>query len=234
MGYILSTLVMGAIIWWFALGPGRKAGEKLTPLTRKLIGAVAGGAGLLLALRGRFDVAILLLSLSGWLLGVKLPAMLDPVGRARRSDIRTAALFISIDLGTGAIDAEIRAGRYAGQRLGRLSGNDLVTFAREMARLDPQGLSLVMQDLDRRAPGWRQYVQFDPEAGQGAATHAAELREEEAYQILGLQPGVGEEAIRAAHRALIGRLHPDRGGSTHLAALVNRAKDVALAGLRKP
>ena len=47
MNYIISTLVFGAIVWWFAVGPGRKAGDRLSPLTRKLIGAVAGGAGLL-------------------------------------------------------------------------------------------------------------------------------------------------------------------------------------------
>ena len=65
--------------------------------------------------------------------------------------------------------------------------------------------------------------------GQGTAARSSEMRHEEAYQILGLQPGASEEEVRAAHRALISRIHPDRGGSTHLAALVNRAKDVALA-----
>ena len=229
MNYIVSTLVFGAIVWWFALGPGRKAGEQLSPLTRKLVGAVAGGAGIMLALRGRFDFAIVLVSLSAWLLGMKLPAMFDPIGRARRSEIRTGALFVTIDLGSGAIDAKILAGSYAGKTLASLRGDDLVALVRELARIDPQGLSLIVQDLDRRAPGWREHVQFDAAAGQGTAARSSEMRREEAYQILGVSPGASEEDIRAAHRALISRIHPDRGGSTHLAALVNRAKDVALA-----
>lgn len=233
MNYIISTLVFGAIVWWFAVGPGRKAGDALSPLTRKLVGAVAGLVGIMLAFKGRWDFAIVLVSLSGWLLGLKLPAMLDPIGRARKSELRTAALHLTIDLASGAVEAKILAGAYAGRMLASLKPEELFALARELVRVDPSGLNLIMQDLDRRAPGWRQHVQFDAAAGQPAAASGTEMREEEAYQILGLQPGASEEAIRTAHRALIGRLHPDRGGSTHLAALVNRAKDIALARAKR-
>lgn len=233
MSYIVSTLVFGAIVWWFALGPGRKAGDHLNPLTRKLVGAVAGGAGIILALKGRWDFAIVLVSLSAWLLGFKLPAMFDPIGRARRSEIRTKALMVSIDLGTGVLEAQVLAGRFSGRKLEKLPQHDLIALAVELMSLDPQGLSLIAQELDRRAPAWRQHVQFDPNAGQGAAPVSSEMRDEEAYQVLGLQQGATEDEIRAAHRALIARFHPDRGGSTYLAALVNRAKDVALAAARR-
>ena len=233
MQYLISTVVFGAIVWWFAVGPGRKTGDQLSPLTRKLVGAVAGGAGIMLALKGRIDFAIVLISLAAWLLGFKLPAALDPIGRARRSEIRTSALMVSIDLGSGEIEAQILAGAFVGQKYSRLAPQQLVMLARELAASDPQGLSLVAQDLDRRVPGWRQHVQFDPAAGQGSPASMGEMRDEEAYQVLGLEPGATEEAIRTAHRALIARFHPDRGGSTYLAALVNRAKDIALAASRR-
>jgi len=54
------------------------------------------------------------------------------------------------------------------------------------------------------------------------------LEREEAYRVLGLQPGASKEAIKAAHRRLMQRVHPDHGGSDELAARVNKAKDLLL------
>lgn len=233
MNYIISTLVFGAIVWWFAVGPGRKAGDSLSPFMRKVAGLGAGALGVVLGMKGRIDFAIVLVSLSAWLLGFRLPKMFDPIGNARKSQIRTAAMLVTIDLGSGAIEAQVMAGSFAGRSLSKMPDSELVPLAVELARLDPSGLNLILQDLDRRAPGWRQHVNVDAQTGaRDPRAASAEMREDEAYQILGLEAGASEEAIRAAHRALIARLHPDKGGSTALAALVNRAKDVALAARR--
>ncbi|MBK1656271.1 molecular chaperone DnaJ [Allochromatium vinosum] len=64
----------------------------------------------------------------------------------------------------------------------------------------------------------------DGGAGQSVPPSSGALSEDEARAILGVDAKADAEAIRAAHRRLMQRLHPDRGGSDYLAARINAAK----------
>ena len=56
----------------------------------------------------------------------------------------------------------------------------------------------------------------------------AAMSRAEALSVLGLSEGATPDEIRAAHRRLIKQSHPDKGGSSYLAAKINQAKDVLL------
>jgi DnaJ-domain-containing protein 1 len=93
---------------------------------------------------------------------------------------------------------------------------------------DVESVALLESYLDRRFPAWRQNAQGDTAGGQSRSTARGKMTDEEAYQVLGLQPGAGRDQISRAHRGLMKKLHPDQGGSTYLAARVNEAKDTLL------
>ena len=67
----------------------------------------------------------------------------------------------------------------------------------------------------------------DAPAGRDLHTRSQSgMTRSEALRVLGLKEGASREAIAAAHRNLIKKLHPDQGGSGFLAQQVNEAKEV--------
>jgi hypothetical protein len=56
------------------------------------------------------------------------------------------------------------------------------------------------------------------------------MSKREAALILGVRESATPERIKEAHRRILLLNHPDRGGSAHIAAKINEAKDLLLKG----
>ena len=199
-------------------------------------GAVSLFAAGLLMLRGLEFIAIPLAMFGSWLIwGRTLPPWLGGGGSARRSQgqtsrIETDHLQMELDHDTGEMHGRVLRGMFAGRDIDTLSPTDLGLLWQDCRHTDLRSAQLVEAYLDRIHPTWRE----DMARGESAMSRGPDGRmtEDEALEILGLKPGADEEDIRRAHRELMLRLHPDRGGSTYLAAKINEAKDVALDALR--
>lgn len=140
------------------------------------------------------------------------------------SGVRTRYLAMSLDHDTGQLDGEVLEGGLAGRRLSELSPGELRALRAEVED-DASSVQVLEAWIERTG------AQAGPEgAGDGpdASADAGTMTRARALQILGLSEGAGEEEIREAHRRLMMANHPDKGGSSWLAAQINRAKDVLL------
>lgn len=153
-------------------------------------------------------------------------------GAGAQSRVRTDYVVMTLDHDTGEMDGEVLAGSLQGRRLKQMSLEDLLTLRAECEQNDPEAVALVEAFLDRtQGARWRDHVGGDDRRGEArSAPGQGAMSREEAYEVLGLQPGAARDAIVDAHRRLIQRLHPDRGGSEYLASAINRAKDILLDG----
>ena len=138
------------------------------------------------------------------------------------SRFRTAWLAIELNFATGHMDGEILQGDLAGKQLSELSEEQLQNLAEVLKSQHRESWLLLQAYLVRRG----RQGSFGGEQHAGGKESISPVSTDEAWQILGLEPGASKEEIIRAHKRLIQKLHPDRGGSDYLAAKINAAKDL--------
>ena len=150
----------------------------------------------------------------------------EPSG-GQSSSVQSRYIRMSLAHDSGDLNGEVLEGQFKGQALKQLNLEELLQLLRE-CRDDEESVALLQAYLDRvYADTWRQ--QAGAHGQQQASNGSGEMSREEALQILGLLADTSEEEIIEAHRRLMQKLHPDRGGSAYLAAKINLAKETLLA-----
>lgn len=80
-----------------------------------------------------------------------------------------------------------------------------------------------------RGSEYRRQNQHQQSGRHQQASGSGAMSYREACEVLGVAPDCSAEEVVAAHRRLIQKLHPDRGGTDYLAAKLNEAKAVLLS-----
>jgi len=148
----------------------------------------------------------------------------------QKSGVRTDFIEMVLDHDSGSMEGRCLKGRFAGRAFASLREAELLGLLDEIGGADSQGAALLEAYLDRRCKGWRERRSAGASKEKAREPRDANggMSRKEAYDVLDLRSGASEAEIRAAHRRLMMKLHPDRGGSTYLASRINEAKDVLL------
>jgi hypothetical protein len=220
-----------AIAWLLRANPSSLA--RVMRVIMVVLGGIGVGAMLIFGLRFLPGLLPELMGLAGIVITALIARAVrnrpsggfSAPGAGQRTEVNTAFLKAWIDHASGDVGGTVLAGRFAGRTLDALTDADLLDLRTECAA-DADSLRVLEAYLDRRlGADWRNARSAPPPRGS-----RSDMSREEALAVLGLSEGASGEEIKAAHRRLIQRMHPDVGGSADLAARINRAKDVLLGG----
>lgn len=206
IGSLVFLAVTGRLHWLFALG------ASLLPFLRRLLPLIRY-VPLLRGLAAQMKARANSSSATG-----------------QHSQVQSRFLSMRLDHDSGDLDGMVLTGQWEGRRLSELSLEQLLELLKTYRREDSESARLLEAFLDRsQGEDWRDAFVSEEGAQGDAAPGGGPMTPEEAYRILGLEAGAAKEDIVAAHRRLMQKLHPDRGGSSYLAAKINQAKDCLLA-----
>jgi hypothetical protein len=143
--------------------------------------------------------------------------------QGRQSTVESDLLRMHLDHDSGQLSGEVLKGPFKDWRLHDLDRSQLEVLFNYCQANDSDSLQLLESYLEQRFPGAAPFGSPPPPPDSDSG-----MSEREALAVLGLEEGAAPEEIIAAHRKLMQKLHPDRGGNDYLAAKINQAKDLLL------
>lgn len=143
----------------------------------------------------------------------------------KQSEVTSRILKMTLDHDSGDLSGMILEGPYQDWLLHELDRQQLDELMAFCQHEDADSVQLLASYLEQRFPGEADHSEHQD---QSATAQASGLTRAEALALLGLEDDASNEDIISAHRTLIQKLHPDRGGNDYLAAKINEAKDFLL------
>jgi len=180
------------------------------------------GAGLAFLLR---MLPTLLRLLPMWQMIKSRAASAKPRDQGQSSTIRTEYLAMELQHDSGDMDGLVLKGNYSQKRLSDLSLSQLMELHSECLS-DADSAQVLEAYIDRAHIDWRE--QTDQAYSQKEVADESVMTRELALEILGLDDSANREQVIKAHRYLMQKMHPDRGGSDYLAKKINSAKEFLL------
>ena len=141
------------------------------------------------------------------------------------STVDTRFLRIQLNQLGQPISGEVLIGKFSGRLIHSLNKAELAQLFKECAS-DNQSMDLLRRLIRHNANS--QSSQRQSSTSNNPRHSNNQLTAEQAYKVLGLNANASQKEIITAHRRLIQKNHPDRGGSAELAAQINEARDVLL------
>jgi len=222
---VLLAIIIGLWYWWTY--QRRLPNNKRRPFLWKSAFWLVLGTAVYLVLSGRMHwlgaviAAIIPVAKALFIWGSRALPLLRMAGRFKStpSQFRTQSLLVTINFANGQISGEILTGDFAGKQLSELSSDELQALMEQLKNTDRESYILLQAYLLRSgSSNYQSSDSYQP-------NNYTELSENEAYEVLGLPTTASKDEVIKAHKRLMQRLHPDRGGSDYLAAKINAAKD---------
>lgn len=137
--------------------------------------------------------------------------------------MQTKFIRLHIDMLNGELQGEVLQGEFEGKKLQVLSLKELTELLHECKLSDAESAALLTAYLDRAHPEW-------PGASDSKEQYSPEtdMSEQQARDVLGVSSSASEKEVIKAHKRLMQKIHPDKGGSDYLAQQINQAKDTLL------
>jgi hypothetical protein len=231
LGWLLFGTLLLVLVLIGARAFARASPARLATFFKAFIAGFSALASTGLIFAGRFGLAII--TVGAMIMAIRALRNAPAGGQAgpsgHGSTVETGTLRMELDHATGELEGEVLRGALAGRSLASLGLSDLLGLLADCQREDPRSVPLLETYLDRRQSDWRDHVGRGDESAGGHAAGET-MDDATAFRVLGLTPGASKDEIKAAHRRLMIRLHPDHGGTDYLAAQLNRAKDQLLRG----